>query len=330
VYFLIGISLLFAYLLGINLVATTLSVAIWRILAGRSVKWRSRTRSNILFALRILPVAIALVSIFLFILPAYLLFEPHSSGETITYKLGIIVALSLLGLVAAVGRILVSRLRTRKMLQDWLSRSEAIAIEGVSMPVYRMLHTAPVVAVVGILRPRIFVAERLLEELEDAELAAAIAHEAGHITSRDNLKRSILRMCGDLLIYPFGRRLDRAWSASAEIAADESVAERGGQRAALDLASALIKIGRMARQETEFATPLGSFLIEAQTGPLSSRVERLLKMADSGWQPGDVRAGRAAAISLILVSASLIPFAFSLEFLAIVHSATESILAILS
>ncbi len=329
-YFVIGISLLFAYLLGINLVVTLISMTVWRLLSRRSRRWRPATRSNVIFALRVIPVLVALISICLFIIPSYILFEPYSSGETVSIKLGIVVALSALGLIAALGRIAVSRFRTRRLLQNWMRRSQPIAVPGVEFPVYRLENGPSVIAVIGVFRPRIFVAGQLLDELEDAELAAAVAHEAGHVAARDNLKRVALRTCGDLLIYPIGGELDRCWSGSAEIAADEYAARNGGRRTALDLASALIKIGRMTGGPIPNATPLGSFLIDARSDLLSARIERLLYIADSAVGPIRRRASSAVLIMLILAFGVLINLALDPQFLALVHATTESIMAILS
>src|SRR5919202_1119057 len=100
---------------------------------------------------------------------------------------------------------------------------------------------------VGTLRPRLFIAQQLFAALTEAELRAALAHECGHLATRDNLKRAVLRACRDVLtIVPAGRTLDRAWDESTEAAADEHAARDGGAAAALDLAAALVKIARLA------------------------------------------------------------------------------------
>jgi len=79
-----------------------------------------------------------------------------------------------------------------------------------------------VIAVVGSIRPRLFVAGQVLDSLTDEEMLAAIAHECGHLAA-DNFKRVLLRACRDMLtIVPCGRSLDRAWAENAEAAADES------------------------------------------------------------------------------------------------------------
>ena len=73
-YFLIGISLLFAYLYAVNLMASVAAAAVWRAISVRASHWSGETRSNLIFALRILPLTAAIIFIAAFILPSYLLF----------------------------------------------------------------------------------------------------------------------------------------------------------------------------------------------------------------------------------------------------------------
>src|SRR5262245_64543688 len=56
----------------------------------------------------------------------------------------------------------------------------------------------------------LFRSDHLFQSLTSEEMAAAIAHECGHLAARDNLKRAALRACRDALaIFPCGARLDR-------------------------------------------------------------------------------------------------------------------------
>src|SRR6185295_18024879 len=114
---------------------------------------------------------------------------------------------------------------TSRLTADWLRKAVPIKIEGVAITTYRIDHAFPVIAIVGVLRPRLFVASQVLSLLTPDELAAAVAHENGHLAARDNLKRGLMRACrAALLIIPTGRFLDRAWSEAAEEAADENAA----------------------------------------------------------------------------------------------------------
>ncbi len=134
----------------------------------------------------------------------------------------------------------------------------------------------------GALRPRLFIASHVLESLSEEELAAAIAHEYGHLAAHDNFKRSVMRISrAALLIIPCGRWLDRAWSEASESAADEHAAQRSSQ-VALDLASALVRIARMIpkgqRQQTLPAAVSG-FLMSQDAPGVKVRVSRLVELA---------------------------------------------------
>src|SRR4029450_3283545 len=158
-----------------------------------------------------------------------------------------------------------------------------IELEHVSTPAFSIPHQFPIIAVVGTIRQRLFIAERVLQSLTREELMAAIAHESGHLNARDNLKRSLLRACRDLLmLIPSGRSLDRAWAEAAECAADDYAANEGA-KIALDLASALVKIARMIPARRQAAMPLAVFLvgIEESRG-VKARIRRLLDLASKG------------------------------------------------
>src|SRR5262249_21742559 len=137
----------------------------------------------------------------------------------------------------------------------------------------------PVIAIVGAIRPKLFIADHLFQSLTTEEMAAAIAHEIGHLAARDNLKRVALRVCRDALtIFPSGARLDRAWAEASEAAADEYAA-RGGRAVTLDLASTLIKIARLVPQGVKPAMPAGASLIINDAEGIAQRVRRLAQMA---------------------------------------------------
>lgn len=141
------------------------------------------------------------------------------------------------------------------------------------------------VAIVGVLQPRLFIADRVIDSLSAEELRATLAHEAGHLMARDNLKRIILRSRGDVLaLLPAGRSLDRAWAEAAEAAADEHAARTGAGRA-LELASALIKIARMVPSGAKPALPAGTFLIGTGPGGVTWRVRRLTELAATNLHP---------------------------------------------
>ncbi len=330
-YFLIGISLLFAFLFSIDLMASLTALIGWRLMGNAATRWGARTRVNLIFLLRVMPLVAATVFILAFVLPAFLVYEPAATDETVGLKLTLIALVSAFGIAAALGRVFAGWWRTKRLVSEWMRLSEPVEIEGVTIPAFRMRHPFPVIAVVGVLRPRMFVAEQILSELDEAELAAAIAHERGHIATHDNLKRIAMRICGDLLVLPLGAALDHAWSEAAESAADEYAARLGGSRSALNLASALIKVGRITPNEKALPMPVGAYLLGSEDGPLAARVDRLLRLADRA----DALSGRASilqkALWLIPVFTFLLilPLALNSKLLSAVHSFSEALLAAL-
>src|SRR5205085_3126008 len=188
---------------------------------------------------------------------------------------------SLLGIAIALFRVFRTWLATRRLAASWLQRADRITVEDVNIPVFRFSHPFPVIAVVGMLRPRLFVASQIFDSLSPDEFRAAIAHEYGHLRAHDNLKRAFLRVCRDMLIFPFGRELDRAWADNTEAAADEYAAAIGGNSMALNLAEALIKVARIAPLNASPAMPLGSFIMGSNDGDLKRRIRRLVDLSDT-------------------------------------------------
>ncbi|MBA2619970.1 MAG: M56 family metallopeptidase [Acidobacteria bacterium] len=279
-YFLLITSLILALLLVLNAVISISASVLWRVAAKQTRGWTAQNRARFIFALRVFPFASALVFALGFLLPAYILFEPHSSSETVGFKLAFLSIVSASGVGFAFYKVFRTQRATRNLVADWMEHAEPIRVEGVSIPVYKIKHSFPVIAVVGAFRPRMFVAAQIFESLDDAEFRATARHEAGHLAARDNLKRTVMRACRDLLIFPFGQKLDRAWAENIEAGADEYAAETGGKQAALNLASALIKIARIIPDGTKPSMPAGAFLIEAPTAEIAFRVRKLLEMSD--------------------------------------------------
>ena len=282
-YELLGICLVSASLLAINAMASA-AIAACSPLLRRPLQNRSaRTRAEILFALRIGPMALAFISVTLFLVPSYLGYEPLVTSEIVSKKLAALAILSAIGVALALSRALRSWFATRSLLREWLSSSVPIRLNGTSIPTFRIANSFPIIAVVGTFRPRLFIAEHVLETLSPEELTAAIAHEGGHLYAHDNLKRSLLRACADvLLVVPCGRSLDRAWAEAAECAADEHAVQQSAETA-LNLASALVKIAKMVPVGARAAIPVAAFLVGVEeTRGVKARVRRLLEIASHG------------------------------------------------
>jgi Zn-dependent protease with chaperone function len=282
-YFWLGICLSLAGLLVLNALTSLVAAAVWRRLAPRAALWPARERARVIFTLRTAPVVGSAVFVLAVLLPSFLANEPYETQERLGWTLTLLAKASLLGLLLAAWRGLAAWRSTRRLARSWLAQATPVSLPGLSFPAFRFDHPFPVVAVIGVLRPQLFIAESLLTALSPEELQAVLRHEAGHLAARDNLKRMILRACRDALaIIPCGRALDRAWAASAETAADDFAA-RAGANASLNLASALLKIARQARPGLRPTMPLGAYLFDGEENAeaLANRVRHLARAAES-------------------------------------------------
>ena len=278
----LGISLVLTLLLIINATATMVAAGLGHVCKPLLRRCSARTRAEILFVMRIGPPVIAIVAIIAFMVPSYLMYEPDQTDEYVSWKLGTLAALSAVGLAFAFLRGLRSWLATRALLKQWLVASTPITIDAINVPTFVLRHSFPIIAVVGALRPRLFIADQVLDSLSKEELAAAIAHEYGHLAAHDNFKRSVMRISrAALLLIPCGRSLDRAWSDASESAADEHAAQRSSF-VALNLASALVRIAKMIPRGQQQIMPasVSAFLAGHEDTPrVHGRVRRLVELA---------------------------------------------------
>src|ERR1051325_735672 len=114
-YAFLGITLVLALLLTINATATLMAAGFGRVCKPLLRKCSARTRAEILFVMRIGPRVLAIIAIAAFMIPSYLVYEPHASGESVSWKLGLLAGLSAIGVGLAIGRGIRSGLRTRAL-----------------------------------------------------------------------------------------------------------------------------------------------------------------------------------------------------------------------
>lgn len=280
----LGICLALAALLTVNALFSLLTLAIWRFASPLIKNWNAQTRARLIFVLRIFPATTALLVVIIFLIPSYLVFEPRQTGEFVSFKLGLLALFSVTGIILALWRGIAAGLATRKLVNNWLAHSETLRLKETTMPAYRIQHPFPVVAVVGVLHPKLFVAGQIFDSLSKDELTAVIAHETAHVAAWDNLKHWIMRICRDVLvIFPLNRSLDKEWGQAIELAADEKAASYGQKTSALDLAQALIKIVRLIPAGAKPMMLTGAFLIgsDVESGDaLVRRVRRLAQLSD--------------------------------------------------
>jgi beta-lactamase regulating signal transducer with metallopeptidase domain len=141
-------------------------------------------------------------------------------------------------------------------------------------------------------------ARSVIEACSAAELAVIVAHERGHLSSRDNLKRLLIACAPDALRWTaIHRRIAAAWSDAAEDAADDA-ATLGDAAARIDLAALLIKIARLTPSPAWPAATVSPFV---EPNGLDRRVRRLLEDAVTPTPVGS----RRATASLLLIAMGL-------------------------
>ena len=262
------------------------------------------TAANSLFAVRILPAALATISAIIFALPAFLLFEPRPSNDYVG-PLQIAIAASG-GLIYAIMIFRAVRALRASLLVEkyWKARSHRIQLPGVDAPAYSVNGIPSLFVVTGTLRPCVFVGREIIEELSAEEMAAAAGHEMAHIRSRDNLKQLLL----DISRPPaWLMRLgidDNLWMDTVELAADHSTLSAGN--APLQLASALLKVGRLRSSFTAHFAASGAHLVSAHCSPrLENRVTHLIALADQDFHARAQQFSRRMLFALAITGTAL-------------------------
>jgi hypothetical protein len=289
-----ALMLSLAWFAAVNLLV---SVAAW-VIACVTAKRRLSQRS--LVTLRLLPAAASVLFVGAIFLPAHWRFEPREIEESF----GILVFV-----LAAAGALLVLRSLHRAAnvaSAAWQLRACAglpriASVDAGTTGVYEVQGLTGV-SLAGVVRPRILVGPVVRRALTPAELDAAVAHEMAHADALDNVKRFVMFCAPDFFGQSAAaRRIEAEWRAAAEWQADAR-AVRGDQCRAVHLASALVKVARLATTGPVWqASPSWSTLHDAPL--LEMRVNRLV----GGEAPRPERSRRArSVVAAIAVIASAI------------------------
>jgi Zn-dependent protease with chaperone function len=206
---------------------------------------------------------------------SFFLFEPRSEDERIGLVLMSVSSFGFALLGAATARVTLAIVRHRRLVREWLSDARPVTLPGVSIPSLAIDTTFPVVAIVGVWRPRLVIAQRVLDACPADELAAILDHERGHIRRHDNARRMLLLALPDLLAWTrVGRAMDSGWHDAAEEVADEVPGEDRGDAGRVALAAALVRVAKMVPSGETLDELPASALYRGE--PLERRVRRLL------------------------------------------------------
>ena len=266
----------FARCIGVSLAVFVILYMSMSLLVARA--WRfgqrwfspasARSSETLLFLIRTLPLLLSALVTLAFTVPSFLIFEPRTTNEEVGI-VPVVMAVCFLGLVSwGMARAVATQLRAARTVRTWLSGATEVP-EEVNVPVYRTCQRAPALTVAGLGSPRVVVSDTAYSVLTPDELKTALRHEFAHVRSRDNWKKLVFRV----LQFPGMSALESAWSEKAEMAADDAAVSSFDD--ALDLASALIKLSRLA--PVQIAPEFASGLLHSSPASLSIRVRRLFQ-----------------------------------------------------
>ena len=240
----------------------------------------SSRRARTLIQLRSLPALGAIAITFAVVIPAFAIFEPEQGSETAGPVVLVLAAIAAAQLVAATVMAGSTIRRTRDAARAWLRNSEPLNVNPpAGVPAFVIDAAAPIVALVGVFKPRLVAARSVIDACTVTELNAIVAHERGHLHSRDNLKRWLMACAPDALRWtPIHHEITAAWHDAAEDVADDA-ATGGDEGSRLDLAQLIVKIARLAPAPAWREATVSPFV---EPKGLNRRVRRLL---ESGRNP---------------------------------------------
>lgn len=306
----IGVSLAVFVILYLSM--SLLVARVWRYGLHWFNSASARASETLLFAIRTLPLLGSALITLAFTVPSFLMLEPRTTDEEVGV-VPVILALCFLGLMVwGISRAVATQIRTSRRVSEWLSGATAVREEA-AVPVYRTCQRAPALTVAGLGTPRVLVSETAYSVLTAHELNTALRHEFAHVRSRDNWKKLVFRV----LEFPGMSALESEWSDKAEMAADDAAVSTFND--ALDLASALIKLSRLAPVQT--TAEFTSGLLHSSPASLSVRVRRLFQ-----WnQPQRNIARRSNWVVFLPIAAMLVTtIALNYSFVLIqMHELTE-------
>ncbi len=299
------------------MVYATLSLAVclvWRGVWQYSQRHAGRWSANLLFALRMSPLAAAAVITIAVTVPSFLWLEPRGIDEPVgTIPLMLSACGAALGVFGVLNVGLAVR-RAARAISLWTRAAQPVQASA-AFPVLRISRPVPAMVTAGIVRPLILLSEAAESALTAGELLAALHHEVAHVRQHDNLKKLLLRM----LVFPGMGGLEAAWVEASEMAADEAAVSTPAE--ALDLAAALIKLSRLAPACS--TADLTAALVHSHGGAsaMNARIERLIGWSEQRnqrprqYSPWYGLAAATATVAVFTVTYS--------QLLIHVHTATE-------
>jgi len=235
---------------------------------------KPRVSARLLFWLRMAPAAATLFLVIGFCVPSYVWLEPDVATERVGFACLLAAVLGSGIWVIALLRGLLSIAQTEQYMRACQNNGVERIVDQGAAPVLVLNGGVPLLAVAGLIHPRMLVSESVMAALSEEQKEAAFRHEAAHRISRDNLKKFLFLLAPDILPMVSGlSTLERGWARYTEWAADDQAVDGDAQRA-LSLAAALVKVAKMG------VHPTPSYLLSSLVDDdrdLETRVDRLLR-----------------------------------------------------
>ncbi|HUF24547.1 MAG TPA: M56 family metallopeptidase [Vicinamibacterales bacterium] len=279
------------------------SLAAW-LSAGPVIRATARAaaapRAWLLACVRLLPASVAIATTALVLAPGYYRHEQRGEPEGVGLILALAAAAGLLIAAGAVARAVAAVIRASALRRAWLAAGRPIDVAGTGMPAYAIDSAFPLVAVLGVLRPRLFISSSVLRACSPPQLAAIVEHERRHVAAWDNAVRLLMDAAPDAVgLTGASRALAAAWHQAAEHRADDAAARK------IDLASALVRVARLASGTGPGVLP-ASALYRGEG--LEERVRRLIDSdPDEPDMPRAVLWASAAALTIAIAAAATSP-----------------------
>jgi len=286
-----------------------------------AARMKASSAARLLFFLRISPMALTLFALLAFCVPSYLWLEPVSAGEKVGFVCFVMACLGAGVWIISLTRVVSAVRGTVDYLHRCERQGRKINVPGEPSPALLLAEEAPVLAVAGVVRPRLVISKVVLRGLTAQQRDAALRHERAHRISRDNIKRFLILLSPD--VVPFLRvftALEHQWAKFTEWAADDQ-AVQGDSRRALSLASALVRVARMGSRP-KLSYLFSSLVHDGQE--LTERVDRLLRPQPSPGKPAEVLVPFLAGAGA-LIAAAVAVVMFWPGSLSVVHRALEEL-----
>jgi beta-lactamase regulating signal transducer with metallopeptidase domain len=269
-------------------------------------RMRARAAAQFLLAIRLAPAALATFSVLVLCVPSYLSFEPGATSEEVgpafVIAAFLTAALFAISIVRGIRAVVSTSAYERNCVKSGAQFQSPVVPSSITV----IDEALPVIAMVGVIRPRFVISRSVVKTLSPDELECALRHERAHRASADNFKRLLLLLAPDVL--PFVSRsfsdLDRSWVTFSEWAADD-FAVADDPRRSISLAAALVRVAQMGA-----APRLSPLCTELVSGNASSLNQDLFARVDRLLHASRVRPAERKRFGVIL-SAATIAIAFA-------------------